>query len=169
MFKYALDLPYPSISNLDINTEYGQILLSNLGGLHSKMNTVTLYFYNSIILNDYSELKKVMLEISKVEMHHLKIIADMCYFLGVDPRLWECQNDCLEYWSPGFNIYPRQLQHMLENCIIQEQNTISNYNHQIKIIKEPIICDMLNRIILDEQLHVEIFQHYLNQHLNKTE
>lgn len=169
MFRYAVDLPYPSIDDLDINIEYGQILLSNVGGLHSEMNAVSLYFYNSIILKEYPKIQKIMEQISIVEMHHLKIFAQMCFLLGVDPRLWECQNDYLEYWSPGFNIYPRHLQQLLENAIIQEQNTISIYHHQIDIINEPIICNMLKRIILDEQLHVEIFQQLLNDYLEKTE
>lgn len=170
MSKYAIDLPYPSIDDLDVNVTYGQIMLSNLSGLHSEMNAISLYFYNSIILKKtHPKLMRIMEEIAKVEMHHLKIFADMCFLLGVDPRLWDCQNDYLEYWSPGFNIYPRQIHTMLENAIIQEQNTISIYSHQAETIDEPIICDMLKRIILDEQLHVEIFQDYLRDYLEKTD
>lgn len=48
--NYTLDIPYPCVDNLDVNTTYGQMMLSNLGGLHSEMNAVTLYFYNHIIL-----------------------------------------------------------------------------------------------------------------------
>lgn len=170
MSKYAIDLPYPSIEDLDVNVNYGQMMLSNLSGLHSEMNALSLYFYNSVILKKtYPELMKVMKGIAIVEMHHLQIFADMCFLLGVDPRLWDCQNDYLEYWSPGFNIYPRQIHTLLENAIIQEQNTISIYSHQIEIIDEPIICDTLKRIILDEQLHVEIFQEYLKKYLEKTD
>lgn len=96
-----------------------------------------------------------------MEMIHLDIFAKMCCRLGVDPRLWDCQNDFLEYWSPGYNIYPRQIPTLLENAIIQEQNTITTYNYQIECIDEPIIQESLKRIIQDEQLHVEIFQHFL--------
>ena len=166
MAKYNVELPYPPIDNLNVNVKYGQMLLSNLSGLHSEMNTLSLYFYNSIITKySHPKIREAMEEICKIEMKHLKIFADMCYLLGVDPRLWDCQNDYLEYWSPGFNIYPRQIHSMLENAIIQEQNTISIYSHQIDLIDEPIICNMLKRIILDEQLHVEIFQELLREHL----
>lgn len=169
MFKYTLDIPYPTIDNLELNDRYASLILSNLGGLHSKMNSVSLYFYNSIILSNKDlELKKIMESICKVEMYHLKIFADMSYLLGADPRLWECQNDLLEYWSPGFNIYPRHIKSMLENAIIQEQNTISIYTHQLNEIDDPIICNMLKRIILDDQYHIEIFQQYLNKYLKKA-
>ena len=160
--NYTLDIPSPCVDNLDVNTTYGQMMLSNLGGLHSEMNAVTLYFYNHIILQQsWKELAEAMECISKVEMIHLDIFAKMCCRLGVDPRLWDCQNDFLEYWSPGYNIYPRQIPTLLENAIIQEQNTITTYNYQIECIDEPIIQESLKRIIQDEQLHVEIFQHFL--------
>lgn len=162
--KYFIDQPYPSINNLDINVVYGQIILSNVGGLHSEMNAVSLYFYNHVILKQlWPELAEAMHDISIVEMHHLEIFAEMCSQLGVDPRLWDCQNDFLEYWSPGYNVYPRQINTMLENAIIQEQNTITTYQYQISCIDEPVIQNVLKRIILDEQLHVQIFEKFLKE------
>lgn len=167
--KYTLDIPYPSTDNLDMNVQYGQIMLSNVGGLHSEMNAVSLYFYNHVILDHcWPELAKAMKTISIVEMHHLNIFAKMCCQLGVDPRLWDCQNDFLEYWSPGYNVYPRQMNTMLENAIIQEQNTISTYQYQMSCIDEPIIKDILKRIILDEQLHVQIFEEFLREYNLKS-
>lgn len=166
--KYTIDTPYPSIEELDINVDYGQMMLSNLGGLHSEMNAVSLYFYNSIVLQDtWKELAEAMKCISMVEMHHLHIFANMCYRLGVDPRLWDCQNDLLEYWSPGYNVYPRQIHTMLENAIKQEQNTIATYHYQMTCIQEPIIQNMLKRIIEDEQHHVQIFETFLQEYHKK--
>lgn len=168
--KYTLDTPYPSIKELDTNIEYSQIILSNLGGLHSEMNAVSLYFYNHIILeNQWPQLSKAMIQIAIVEMKHLDIFARMCYKLGADPRLWDCHHDLLEYWSPGFNVYPRQINTLLENAIIQEQNTITNYQYQISCIDEPIIQNMLNRIIMDEQLHIEIFESFLKDYYNQKD
>lgn len=163
--KYVLDKPYPPIDDLDINTHFGQILLGNLGGLHSEMNAVSLYFYNHVILEKaWPKLSEAMQKISVVEMHHLEIFAKMCYQLGVDPRLWDCQNDFLEYWSPGYNVYPKQINTLLENAIIQEENTIQSYQYQIACIDEPIIQAMLERIIEDEKLHIDIFEYFLTEY-----
>ena len=49
--EYYINEPYPSIDNLDMNIAYGQILLSNIGGLQCEMNAVSLYFYNNFGLN----------------------------------------------------------------------------------------------------------------------
>lgn len=168
--KYTLDIPYPSIQDLDTNIEYSQIILSNLGGLHSEMNAVSLYFYNHIILeNQWPKLSRAMNQIAIVEMKHLDIFARMCYKLGADPRLWDCHQDLLEYWSPGFNVYPRQIHTLLENAIIQEQNTITNYQYQMSCIDEKIIQDMLKRIIMDEQLHIEIFESFLQDYYKQKD
>ena len=165
MNQYILDIPYPSIEELDVNVEYGQLMLSNLGGLYSEMNAVSLYFYNHIISERVlPTLADAMEKISLVEMHHLEIFAKMACRLGVDPRLWDCQNDFLEYWSPGYNVYPRQVNTMLENAIAQEEHTIEIYQQQINCIADETIQNMLNRIILDEQHHLVIFETFLNEY-----
>lgn len=167
--KYASELPYPCINDLDINIQYGQIILSNLGGLHSKMNTITLFLYNHIIIEDsWKELSDAFQKIAMIEMKHLQIFSKMCYLLGVDPRLWECHNDFLEYWSPGYNVYPKHIKSMLENAIIQKQNTISSYQYQIDSIDDSIIQEMLKRILLDEEIHVQILCSYLKQYTEKN-
>ena len=167
--RYFVDKPYPSVDGLDVNVTYGQIILSNIGSVVSEMSAVSLYFYDHVILEEvWPELSKAMHDISIVEMHHLEIFADMCYRLGVDPRLWSCQNDFLEYWSPGYNVYPRQIPSLLENAIIQEEKAIETYQQQAQCIPEPIIQAALNRIILDEKLHVEIFQYFLQQYHSQS-
>lgn len=167
--KYTSELPYPCIDDLDINIQYGQILLSNIGGLHSKMNTISLFTYNHIIIDDsWHELSEVFQNIAMVEMKHLQIFAKMCYLLGVDPRLWDCHDDFLEYWSPGYNVYPRHMKPMLENAILQKQNAITHYQQQIDCIDEPIIQKMLKRILIDEELHMKILRCYLKQYIQKN-
>lgn len=168
--KYQCDSPYPSIQDLDINLKYGYMMLSNLGGLHSEMNAVSLYHYNHVIINEeWNELADVFMHIAMVEMEHLDIFSKMCLKLGVDPRLWECQDDFLEYWSPGYNVYPKQIYTMLKNAIFQEQNTIDIYRYQIECIDEPIIQNMLKRIIEDEKLHIKILQYFLKLYCEKND
>lgn len=166
--KYIIDTPYPSIDDLTPNIQYAELMLSNLGGLLSEMNAVSLYFYNHIILEEYwKDLADAMFMISKVEMHHLDIFAKMCYRLGADPRLWNCHDDLLNYWSPGYNVYPRQILSILDNAILQEQKTINNYQYQMNCIDQPIIQDMLKRIIEDEELHIRIFQYFIKEYNQK--
>ncbi len=167
MNQYMLDIPYPSIKGLDLNVTYGQMLLSNLGGTVSEMSAISLYIYNAVLLEtQWPELSTAFLSISQTEMKHLQLFSRMCSMLGVDPRLWDCQNDFLEYWSPGYNVYPRQIKTMLENAIISENHAIQNYEYQLRCIQEPIIQSVLNRIILDEKHHVHILENFLNEYMS---
>ncbi|BFK21745.1 ferritin family protein [Massilimicrobiota timonensis] len=163
--NYLINKPYPKIQNIQPNPQYASMMLSNLGGLHSEMNAVSLYFYNHIILMDtWPELSEAMEKISIVEMHHLDIFAQLAYQLGTDPRLWDCQQGYLEYWSPSYNVYPCHLQSLLENAMIQEQQTIDIYQKQINCIYNQTIQKILYRIIEDEQLHLQIFESFLNEY-----
>lgn len=161
--KYYIDKPYPKITSIQENPNDGAMILSNIGGLHSEMSAVSLYFYNAIILKyTHSQLAEAMKQISIVEMHHLEIFCELAYLLGVDPRLWECHHDHLDYWSPGYNVYPCQIEPLLENAIIQEKNTIAIYEYQCACLYNQTIVAILQRIIEDEQLHVKIFQSFLD-------
>lgn len=167
--NYFINKPYPEMTDIKENPQYASLMLSNLAGLYSEMNAVSLYFYNHVILKDvWPELSVAMEKISIVEMHHLDIFAHLAYHLGADPRLWDCQQGCLEYWSPGYNVYPSHLKSLLENAIIQEQNTIAIYQQQITCIKERTIQKILHRIIEDEKLHIQIFEYFLNEYLQNS-
>lgn len=163
--KYLLDIPYPQMDHIEPHIEYGQMILSHLGGINSEMSAISLYFYNHIITKDtWKELSEAMQQISFIEMKHLDILAELCYRLGIDPRLWACHDDSLQYWSPGYNIYPRQIHTILENAIEDERTAIALYQSQIDYIQDENIQMILNRIILDEQFHLEIFENFLQQY-----
>ena len=78
--------------------------------------------------------------------------------LGADPRLWTCSGKRPCYWSPACNHYPRQLVPLLKNALQGEQDAILKYRRQADQICDAYVTDLINRIILDEQIHVEIFR-----------
>lgn len=162
--KYYVDLPYPPILVSQMNNEYGQMILDNVGGMVSEMSALSSYVYNHIIAGEhFKELKEAFLKISMVEMQHLNIFSNLALQLGMDPRLWTCTNEYNEYWSPAYINYPNQLQELLENAIINEEHAIEKYTFQASIIQDPHIVNILNRIILDEQLHVKILESFYNK------
>lgn len=159
----AVNLPYPDIQPEGQNCRYARAMLSNVGGSNSEMTAVSLYFYNSVILDpDYSFIAKCFHEISIVEMHHLDMFADLAYMLGEDPRLWTNHNQRKIYWTPKYNQYPREIRAVIINSINGEEAAIQKYRSQIGFIKDPNIISILNRIILDEERHIEIFHNMLN-------
>ena len=157
-----LDLPYPPIQPNSCRPDYARALLSNAGGRNSEMGAVSLYFYNSVVLDPcYADLARCFHKISVVEMHHLNIFASFANKMGLDPRLWEQTPQGNRYWSPAYNCYPRTPRALVENSLQAELAAIEKYSRQAEIICDDNIRENLNRIILDEQQHVKIFREML--------
>lgn len=151
--------PYPPLQIERPNPAYAAEMLSNIGACCSEMSTISLYIYNSTILSERNqEFAQVFHKISMVEMHHLNIFAQLAHMLGADPRLWTCSGKRPCYWSPACNRYPTQTDAMLKNALFGEQDAIMKYRRQAEQICDAYISDLLHRIILDEQLHVQILQ-----------
>ena len=145
-FHYSSDAPYPPIKAESGNPAYARVMLDNIGGSNSEMSAISLY------------VSAVFHKVSIVEMHHLEIFGKLAQQLGEEPRLWT-QHGCKKiYWSPSYNQYPGDLRTLMRNVIDGEKAAISKYQHQISYIRDENITENLRRIILDERLHVEIFE-----------
>lgn len=163
-YQVNLNLPYPALQPQKRCPEYASAMLSNIGSSNSEMSAVSLYFYNSVILQpEYSSFARCFHDISIVEMHHLDVFASLALQLGADPRLWSMRNRGTYYWTPAYNQYPRELQEMLENSIKGEMAAIQKYTKQAETIHDNNIVEILRRIILDEQHHIKIFNDMLSQ------
>lgn len=159
-----LDFPYPTVRAETNRLDYAYAMLSNIGSANSEMSAVSLYFYNSVILNsEYAQFAKCFHDISIVEMHHLDIFATLSYQMGLDPRLWSLKNNCNCYWSPSYNNYPKKIREAIENSIKGEEAAIRKYIAQSESICDANIVENLERIILDEEHHIELFYNMLSQ------
>ena len=139
-------------SERELNRQLFTILNSIYDGLY-----ITDGQANTILINRaYEEVSDCFYHINMVEMHHLKMYGELALRLGADPRLWSWQNRQRVYWTPGYNQYPREIKTLLTNAITGEKAAIRKYQSQAESIEDPHIVALLKRIILDEELHVEI-------------
>lgn len=153
-----IDEPYPSINPQTHRSDYAYAMLSNIGSDNSEMSAISLYFYNSTMLNSkYAEFAECFHNISIVEMHHLNIFASFACQMGLEPRLWCMKNQKPAYWTPAYNYYPTNVRAIIENSIKNELATIQKYTRQAEIIQDSNIVENLNRIIMDERHHVKLF------------
>ena len=157
-FQYSSDAPYPPVRAESGNPAYARVMLDNIGGNNSEMSAISLYVFNHLITGYNPDVSAVFHKVSIVEMHHLDIFGKLALQLGEEPRLWT-QHGCKKiYWSPSYNQYPCELPALMHNAINSEKAAISKYQHQIAYIRDENITEILRRIILDERLHVEIFE-----------
>lgn len=160
---YRVNAPYPPVRVDGPNPTYACEMLSNTGGVVSEMSDIARYFYNSVITRpEHNEIAQCFLNISIVEMHHLDIFAELAFQLGADPRLWSGQS-CKRWWSPSYNQYPQEIKHLIRSSIKAEHEAIDKYSNQAATIQDTNIVAILNRIILDEKHHIQIFSQMYQQ------
>ena len=157
--SFADSAPYPPIRVEGRNTKYAAAMLANMGSCDSEMSTISLYFYNSVVLREtYADLAEAFHKMSMVEMHHLDIFAELACQLGADPRLWHPDRGRPVYWTPACNSYTRTPRRMVCGALEGERAAIAQYRRQADWMNDKYICEILNRIILDEERHVQILQ-----------
>lgn len=152
---YQSLLPYPKVQAECKNRNYALAMLDNIGGSNSEMSAISLYFYDSLVSQEYPEMANTFHQISMVEMHHLDIFGTLALQLGADPRLWTLNRGRQVYWSPAYNQYSRDIHDILADLIQGEKGAIEKYSNQAKTINDPNVVANLNRIILDEEVHVK--------------
>ncbi len=163
-FIFSDSAPYPEIQVCEKNRIYAKAMLSNAGSCNSEMSAISLYFYNSVITKTpFSEVSRCFQKISMVEMHHLQIFSELASLLGADPRLWSFYGGRTRYWSPGCNFYCAELSTLLNNAISGEKKAIEQYRQQLHWIEDIHIRKNLERIIVDELHHIDIFEALYHQ------
>lgn len=158
-FLYAHQSPYPPVCVREKNPLYGKMMLDNMGGQESEMSTIGLYIYNSIFLSsDADRIAEIFKNISITEMHHLKIFGQLAKQLGESPRLWTHRQYRMFYWQAGYINYYTDLPKILHSALNGEKQAVLKYERQCRQIRDEHISKCLKRIILDEELHIEILE-----------
>jgi len=155
--RYSHDLPYPIIKVVEQNEEYALLLLQDYASSHSELTAIMSYTYlNLVISKDYKEIADAYKGISIVEMKHLEILGAFINELGVLPRYYYNNNNKVEMWNGAFVDGSFDFKTTLQKSIENEILGIEQYRKHIEAIDDIYIKKALNRIILDEELHVEI-------------
>lgn len=162
--KCTIDKPYPKIKVQKRNSDIAKLLMHSYAGEISEETAIHQYLYQSILLEGkYEEISKILLEISKTEMHHLKILGLLIKKLGVYPFFLDPMVGCYEFWNSEFVCYDHDLSYILRANIASETKAIEAYSEIVYVIDDKYVKEILKRIIMDEQLHLEIFESLLEQ------
>ncbi|MCI9263131.1 MAG: rubrerythrin family protein [Oscillospiraceae bacterium] len=154
--SYQAEGPYPEIRVEGRNRQYGQTILSNVGGGVSEMGAVARYLYSGFTQEGRPEVAECLERIAMVEMHHLSIFSQLARQLGEDPRLWAPFRGRRRYWTPEYLRYPQGLEQILRYSIEEEKATVQKYRQQALWIKDMNVAANLLRIIEDEELHIKV-------------
>ena len=157
--KYKVDKPYPTVTVECPNHYYASLLLDDYASMDSEYTAISQYVFGHILAGD-PEVADTFLGIGIVEMTHLDMLADVILDLGVYPKFVGGEG---EIWNSNFVPYGISTINRLELAIKGEYGAIEQYRDHICKIKDEEICALLERIILDEELHIKIFKHLLEK------
>ncbi len=161
------DLAYPVVKAEKPNLSYARMILDNIGGCASEMTAITLYAYNHVIFKEYEDVASAFGKVNIAEMRHFDIFSELALQLGENPRLWTQRYSQKVFWSPSCVKYSKQLVEALSIAVEEEKAAIKKYESQIEQIHDGNVVENLQRIIIDEKQHEEIFTRLLEKYSAK--
>lgn len=159
--KYASDLPYPKIE-VEQNVAESKILMPVYSGSASELTAVMTYSFQMYVSPKYPEIVAALEGIAITEMMHHKLLGEAIYALGGYPVM-----GARTYWNGSFVNYALDPRKYLKQNITSEQTAILNYERTILNLTTDSVKMLLERIILDEQVHIDVFKKLLKNHFGE--
>lgn len=155
--KFASDLPYPPITT-HRNMKDAKLLMGVYSGACSELTAILTYAYQGYITQKHRESHDTLMGIAKVEMHHHALLGKSIYALGGYPVM-----GARNYWNGSYCDYTPNITSFLKNDIASEQNAILDYERTVLNVETEEVKALIERIILDEQVHINILKDLINE------
>lgn len=161
----ALPEPYPEIKVVRPNRYFASLLLEDYAGTISEMTAINQYFHHYLMFEEkYYDLAQLEECISIIEMFHMELLGKTIRALGVDPQYRTITNNQRVYWNASYVYYGDAICDRLAADIAAEQGAIRQYRLHQQLIGDPYIKDLLERIIMDEEHHLNLFREAARKH-----
>lgn len=158
---FASDLPYPDLRIYSKSRADVLALTDDYAGRESETTAIMQYAYQSYILKEkFPDLAKILEEIAVVEMSHHEMLAEAIVQSGGDPII--AGRHC--FWSGSTVNYSGKVCEILKADLEGELGAIRNYKRTIAALENKSVIELIERIILDEELHVRIFEKLIEEY-----
>ncbi|MFZ5354379.1 MAG: ferritin-like domain-containing protein [Bacillota bacterium] len=162
---YSDPSPYPEIKAEEQNPYYVQLLMDDYAGIISEFTAINQYLYHYFYFREIDkELGELLENVAIIEMLHMEILAELIIKLGGSPIIRGSHSTCSNYWNGSFIYYGIHLCDRLKADIDAEYKAVKVYKEHIKKIDDPHIKSILERIILDEMVHIKLFSDALEKY-----
>lgn len=163
--KYVITLPYPEVPPQKTDAAAVKRILTAYAGPVSEMTAVTqyLYFHLIALMQGQTAVSDAFSCIAMTEMEHLNCLGKLITAFGGDPA-YRCfqTNGKPVWWSGNLVSYPKQIPQMLRQAVASEQAAVREYRQLAKSLDGPA-KKLIERIIMDEEHHIDLFQDLLTQ------
>lgn len=157
---FASELPYPDLKIYSVSRGDVLALTDDYAGRDSETTAIMQYAYQSYILKEkYPDLALVLEKIAVVEMKHHELLAEAIVQNGGDPLI--AGRHC--FWSGSAVNYSQKVCDVLKADLAGELGAIENYRRTVASLSNKSIIALIERIILDEEIHVRIFEKLIEE------
>ena len=158
--KYASNLPYPEIQ-VEPNVAESKLLMPVYSGSSGELTAVMTYCFQMYITPKYPDIQEALEGIAITEMRHHELLGKAIYQRGGYPIM-----GARTYWNGSFANYTLDPRKYLRENILAEQNAIMNYERTILNLSTDSVKMLLERIILDEEVHISVFKQLLKDNFD---
>ncbi len=161
MKPLSADIPFPSTDNLQRDVKSGKIISFAFATQQGELSAILQYVYHSLHLAPLNKQHaETLVAIALSEMHHLHVLGETMLALGVNPRYVQYpESNC--YYNTGCVSQSTTPQKMLMDDIQGELNAIAEYKKMLFVLNNENVAAIIQRIIIDEQLHLETLKNML--------
>lgn len=155
-----LDMPYPEIINATMDRETVAILKNLATSKTGELGGILQYIYQSVVSNRVNQdIASIFEEIGIVEMMHLEMLMNAIVSFGGVPKYEDAMGNAFNVSNINYSL---KLKDMLQTNIKDEQLAIEDYTKAISRVKNSSLKELLERIKLDEEHHLQIFRKMLD-------
>ena len=159
--RFRANLPYPSVAVPKPNLQYAKLISTAYAGRGSETTAFTQYVSHSYFAEEYADIYNAYHCIASVELTHIYLLGHLIKKLGAFPRFISYETN--QFWNGSFPSYCRDLVPILQSDIEEEHRAIAHYKQLIGQIDNESIQNLLRRIILDEEKHIEVLNAFLKR------
>ena len=164
MKPLVCDLPYPSDENLLPDIRSGKIIAFAYASLKSELTAILQYVYHHFHFAEINaDDAQTLMSIATAEMTHLDILGKTMLKLGVNPRYVQCPDTDIYFNSSAVSCSKVPAK-MLMDDIQGELNAIADYQKMLFVLKNEQVAAIIQRIVLDEQLHLQTLKEMLEKY-----
>jgi bacterioferritin len=156
--KLSSDLPYPEIDEAEQPAE-AKKLMNDYAGRCGEYTAIAQYIFQSLIKYGDREISSVLRKIAVIEMRHLSMLGTAIAKLGGYPVFGGCNYP----WNGTFVNYAGDLSRLILLDIKIEEETIYNYEKTLLVLKNEQAKRLVERIILDEEIHIKVLTDLLDR------
>jgi len=162
------DVPFPDLTCITADSNSVGIIAPAYASECGELNAMLQYGYHQIQLyqQGYADFAERVSAIAKQEAHHLNVLGNMLYRLGVPPVYVAYPPYPANFYATRCISYARAPQKIFVDDIAAEQSSIGTYKSMLNRLTNECVAAVIKRILMDETAHLEEFKDMLSQ-LNK--